>query len=151
MKVKCAGMACFTYNSVFALSGPRTVANTAVDRRALQVRKNIWIRELQRDVVYLGWPLAPSYMSPNAEEGWELRPAGSQPMSTAVHRSPNNLWRSNSIINLRFQHFMSKYPRCRINRTIRLKISVQKLDVQYRKGLRLPHWQSPSVSAGYFV
>ncbi len=35
------GMACFTYNSVFALSGPRTVANTAVDRRALQVSKNI--------------------------------------------------------------------------------------------------------------
>ncbi len=26
--------------------------------------------------------------------------AGSQPMSTAVHRSPNKLWRSNSIINL---------------------------------------------------
>jgi hypothetical protein len=40
-KDKCAGMACFTYNSVFALSGPRTVANTAVDRRALQVSKNI--------------------------------------------------------------------------------------------------------------
>jgi hypothetical protein len=26
--------------------------------------------------------------------------AGSQPMSTAVHRSPNKLWRSNSIFNL---------------------------------------------------
>jgi hypothetical protein len=25
--------------------------------------------------------------------------AGSQPMSTAVHRSPNKLWRSNSILN----------------------------------------------------
>jgi hypothetical protein len=28
--------------------------------------------------------------------------AGSQPMSTAVHRSPNKLWRSNSIFNLWF-------------------------------------------------
>ncbi len=26
--------------------------------------------------------------------------AGSQPMSTAVHRSPNKLWRSNSVFNL---------------------------------------------------
>ncbi len=26
--------------------------------------------------------------------------AGSQPMSTAVHRSPNKLWRSNYIFNL---------------------------------------------------
>ncbi len=26
--------------------------------------------------------------------------AGSQPMSAAVHRSPNKLWRSNSILNL---------------------------------------------------
>ncbi len=26
--------------------------------------------------------------------------AGPQPMSTAVHRSPNKLWRSNSIFNL---------------------------------------------------
>jgi hypothetical protein len=33
----CLGMACFTYNSVFALSGPPTVANTSIDRRALQV------------------------------------------------------------------------------------------------------------------
>ncbi len=33
-------------------------------------------------------------MSPNAGV------AGSQPMSTAVHRSPNKLWRSNSIFNL---------------------------------------------------
>ncbi len=36
-------------------------------------------RGLQRDVVYLGWPVAPSYMSPNA--GGDR----SRPMSTAVH------------------------------------------------------------------
>ncbi len=28
---------------------------------------------LQRDVVYLGWPIAPSYMSPNAGGGGEGR------------------------------------------------------------------------------
>jgi hypothetical protein len=32
--------------------------------------------------------------------GGRGRVAGSQPMSTAVHRSPNKLWRSNSIFNL---------------------------------------------------
>ncbi len=34
-----------------------------------------WVstRELQRDVVYLGWPIAPSYMSPNAGGAVELR------------------------------------------------------------------------------
>ncbi len=31
------------------------------------------IRGSQRDVVYLGWPIAPSYMSPNAGGGGELR------------------------------------------------------------------------------
>ncbi len=57
---------------------------------------------LHRDVVYLGWPIAPSYMIPNAGGGGELRPAGSKPLITAVHRSPNNwnkLWRSNFIFN----------------------------------------------------
>ncbi len=51
-------------------------------------------RGLQRDVVYLGWPIAPSYEPKCRERGgvtW------SQPMSTAVHRTPNKLWRSNSI------------------------------------------------------
>jgi hypothetical protein len=42
-------------------------------------------RGSQRDVTYLGWPIAPSYMSPNAGKGgeglWE-----SQPMSTPVHK-----------------------------------------------------------------
>jgi hypothetical protein len=39
---------------------------------------------------YLGWPIAPSYLSPNAG-----RVAGTQPMSTgtAVHMEPNKLWR----------------------------------------------------------
>jgi hypothetical protein len=37
-------------------------------------------------------------MSPDAGGGGEV--AGSQPMSTAVHRSPIKLWRSNSIFKL---------------------------------------------------
>jgi hypothetical protein len=40
-----------------------------------------------------------SYMSPNARGGWKLRGL----MSKAVHRSPNNLWRTNSIYNLCIQ------------------------------------------------
>jgi hypothetical protein len=55
------------------------------------------LRGLQRDVVYLDWPIAPSYTSPNARRrGVE----GSQPVSTAVLRSPSKPWRSNSIFNL---------------------------------------------------
>jgi hypothetical protein len=42
-----------------------------------------------------GLPTAPTYMSPNV--GGRGGIARSQPMSTAVHRSPNKLWRSNSI------------------------------------------------------
>ncbi len=54
-------------------------------------------RGSQRDVIYFGWPIAPSYVSPNAGGAGVT---GSQPMSTAVHRGPNNLWRFNSIFNL---------------------------------------------------
>jgi hypothetical protein len=39
-------------------------------------------------------------MSPNAGGGGGGGMAGSQPTITAVHRSPNKLWRSNSIFNL---------------------------------------------------
>jgi hypothetical protein len=39
-------------------------------------------------------------MSPNAGGGGGGGVAGSQPMSAAVHRSPNKLWISNFIFNL---------------------------------------------------
>ncbi len=48
-------------------------------------------RGLKRDV-YLCWPIAPSCMSPNAGGG-ELRDLN----QWVVHRSPNKLWRTNSI------------------------------------------------------
>ncbi len=54
------------------------------------------LRESQTDVVYLGWPIAPSYMSPNAGGG------GLRGLSQWVQLctwSPNKLWRSNSIFN----------------------------------------------------
>jgi hypothetical protein len=59
-------------------------------------------RGLQKFVVCLG-PIAPSHFSPNAGGGGRGGVAGSQPMSTAVHSSPNKLWRSNSILNLWFR------------------------------------------------
>ncbi len=46
-------------------------------------------RGSQRDVVYLGRPIAPSYISPNAGEGGSCV-AWSQQMSMAVHRSQIN-------------------------------------------------------------
>ncbi len=54
-------------------------------------------RGLQRDVVYLGWPIALVYEPKCGGRGGV---AGSQPMSTAVHQEPNKLWTSNSIFNL---------------------------------------------------
>ncbi len=72
--------------------------------------KSVERRGSQRDVVYLGWPMAPAYMSPNA--GGEGGIAGSQPMSSIwalcaqlysvqlYTWSPNKLWRYNSIFDL---------------------------------------------------
>ncbi len=60
------------------------------------------------DVVFLGWPIAHSYMSSNAGWGGGEGVAGSQPMSTAVHRSPNKLRKSNSIFNLWLFSFYRK-------------------------------------------
>jgi hypothetical protein len=56
--------------------------------------------------MYLG---CPALMSPNAGDGGGgggPGVAGSQPMSTAVHRSPSKLWRSNSIFNLLYCFIM---------------------------------------------
>ncbi len=60
---------------------------------------NLPIRGFQRDVLYLGWPIAPFDMSPNVERRGG---AGSLPMSTAVHINPNKFWRSYSIYNLQY-------------------------------------------------
>ncbi len=65
----------------------------------------LYTRGLQRDVIYLGWPIASSYMSPNAGGGGEV--AGSQPISTAVHRIPNKQRRSNSILPMLYTYSTS--------------------------------------------
>ncbi len=63
-------------------------------------RDTVYIRGSQRDVVDLVWPIASSYLSPNAGEGGGLR-ALSQWVQLCTC-SPNKLWRSNSIFNLWF-------------------------------------------------
>ncbi len=60
----------------------------------------LWTRGSQRDVVYLGWPIAPSYMSP-MRGGGELR--GLSQWVQMYTWSPNKLWSSNSIFNLCFE------------------------------------------------
>ncbi len=59
--------------------------------------QSLCVRRLERDVVYLGWPITLSY---EPKCGGREGVSGSQSMSSAVHRSPNKLWRSNSIFNL---------------------------------------------------
>ncbi len=56
-------------------------------------------RGLQWDIVYLGWPIAPSNVSPNRGEGGSCG-VSANVYSCTVHRSPNKLRRSNSIFNL---------------------------------------------------
>ncbi len=48
-------------------------------------------RGSQRDVVHLGWPIAPSYMSPNAGDGGRLRGLSQRVQLCTL--SPNKLWR----------------------------------------------------------
>ncbi len=72
---------------------------------------DIWslaFRGSQRDVVYYGWPIAPSYMSSNAGgRGWGGLRGHSQSIQLWHNAhctwSPNKLWRSNSIFNLCWQ------------------------------------------------
>ncbi len=65
---------------------------------ALDHRKNQTIRTRgsQRNVVYLGWPIAPSYVSSNAGGG-ELR--GLRHWVQLYTWSPTKLWRSNFIFD----------------------------------------------------
>jgi hypothetical protein len=53
---------------------------------------------------------APSFMRPNAQMRGE-GVAGPQPMSTAVHWSPNKFWRSNSIFT-QWQRFSDLVFNC---------------------------------------
>jgi hypothetical protein len=54
-----------------------------------------WVRHRgsKRDVIYLGWPIASSYMNPNARGGGEGCGCQWEQLCT----SPNKLWRSNSM------------------------------------------------------
>ncbi len=58
---------------------------------------SVGARGLQRDVVYLGWPIAPSYMRQMRGE-WGSCGVSANEYSCA--QDPNKLWRSNSLFNL---------------------------------------------------
>ncbi len=80
------------------MSCTSSIASCPLLNSAKYVDRRGGTRGLQGYVAYLGWPKAPSYMSPNAGGGGGV--AGPQLMSTAVHRSPKNLRRSNFIFSL---------------------------------------------------
>ncbi len=68
---------------------------------------DIWSRAArwsQRDV-YLSWPIAPSYMCPNAGGGGGCGVTANEYSfaQCTLHMEPNKLWRSNSIFNLCWQ------------------------------------------------
>ncbi len=76
------------------------VGQKCVNRNAFKTRLNVLTRgRLQGDVVYLGWPIAPSYMSPNAGG----RGGGcvvSANVYSCTHGAQINSGRSNCIFNL---------------------------------------------------
>ncbi len=72
------------------------IRRTSIRCSFSSIEASVRNRELQRDVVYLGWLIAPSYMSPNA--GGELR--GVSQRVQLYTWSRNILWRSNTIFNL---------------------------------------------------
>ncbi len=68
------------------------------------------VQEYNALVNFVGWPIAPSYMSPNAGGGVSAN-------EYSCHRSPNKLWRSISIFNLCFlQTRKVEDPRFNTNR-----------------------------------
>ncbi len=82
------------YKSAFRYSVPQTFWNVSYSQSTVFLlrcfRLTDWfdvIRVSQKDVVYLGWPIAPSYMGQNATNEY----------SCMCTWSPNKLWRSNSI------------------------------------------------------
>jgi hypothetical protein len=77
----------------------------------LPVDVEAWGQGFQRDVVYLGWPIAPSYMSPNVGGGGELR--GISRWVQLCTWSPNKFLRSNSIFNLCLGRFLVMFSRAR--------------------------------------
>ncbi len=79
------------------------VATFKVDGVASDEVPSSGTRELQRDVVYLCWPIiAPSYSSPKAGDGgWGCGVSANEYICAHhVTWSPNKLWRSMSIFNL---------------------------------------------------
>ncbi len=90
----------FSKNFETVLLGYSGAGGKLIDEKN-QKRKISWhcpfkYKVMLRAVVYLGWPIAPSYMSPNAGGV-----GGVSANEHSVHRSSNKLWRSNSIFNLR--------------------------------------------------
>merc|ERR1711864_5954 len=49
----CGGMACFTYNSIFALSGPPIVANMNISRQSQQVAGSMGVMCIITGILYL--------------------------------------------------------------------------------------------------
>ncbi len=79
----------------------RTAPNNTVCTKTQLPPPRLLRRGLQKDVVYLCWPIAPSYMRPNAGGLGGFGVSANE--YSCVHHvtlSLNKLWRSTSIFNL---------------------------------------------------
>ncbi len=98
--------------------------------RILFSQEMVYLKKSQRYVLYLNWPISPSYMSPNAGWGGEV-----SAMSTAVTLCtwrPNILWSSISIFNLWCNQ---KYCSCKIESKDAIRMPISKPSTFYLFGL----------------
>ena len=81
---------------------PRAAGSTAIVSVKIAARLILFCKwttlsgGLERDVVYLGWPIALSYMSPNAGEWREEGCGVSANEYSCAHGAQRELWRSNN-------------------------------------------------------
>ncbi len=92
--------------------GIKEIIQVQFNNIAFKIFHAFFSRGSQRDVVYLGWRIAPWYMSPNAGGGLRVLSQWVQLCMCTHTLSPNKLWRFNSILNLWFS-FLYKARYCK--------------------------------------
>jgi hypothetical protein len=71
-----------------------------------RIHSNLFARGSQRDVVYLGCPIATSYMSPNAGRGWDCGVSANE--YSCAHRIQINFGDLNRYLSYSFCEFHRK-------------------------------------------
>ncbi len=91
------------YSGIWGATDEAVMNTVHREKKIQKIPLFIYCRGLQRDVVYRGWPTAPSYMAQMRGKGWCVGDSANECRCT---KESNKLWRSNSIFNLWSVGFM---------------------------------------------